>query len=383
VPSPALAPGAMARARRYVPVPLDELIDNGEPVDDPPPLIELIGFDEPAPAPIDRPRPEPSPRPNLFGSLRVTRPPLLARADASAAPIVEETAEPLAKPATEQIFERIRRQGAVGLLALAQQWRGATAALRAADWRQFVSWGRWAAAAAVIITLSYAAGFGLFSRPVHRSIAPLANAPSDPAQRLAYFQRGADAGDPEAELQLAILYAKGEGVTQDYSTAAKWFRAAAEQGVPRAQYDLGVLYERGRGVPTDTAQAAGWYRKAADGEYALAQYNLAVAYTKGEGTRKDPAAAASWYRRAAAQGVVQAMVNLGMLYERGEGVPVSPVDAYAWYLAAGRRGNEPAAKRADDLFGVLSPQEQIRGQKLAMDVANAIHDPAPEAPRGG
>jgi TPR repeat protein len=90
-----------------------------------------------------------------------------------------------------------------------------------------------------------------------------------------------------------------------------------------------------------------------------------------------------WYRRAAAQGVVQAMVNLGMLYERGEGVLVSQVDAYAWYLAAGRRGNQPAARRAEDLFGALSQLDQIRAQVLARDVASSIHDPAPATPSGG
>jgi len=321
----AVAPSAMARARRYVPVPLDTLADSGEPVDVPPPVIEpvTIGFDEPAPPPIGDPHRELPPQGGFLDPLPVMRRPLWPPAAVSA--------EPVDPPADETWPEHRRLRVTARLLAVAQQWRGATtAAFKLADWRRLFYWGRWAAAAAVIIAISYAAGFGLFSRPVHRSVAPLANAPSDPAQRLAYFQRGAQADDPEAELQLAILYAKGEGVTQDYAIAAKWFRAAAEQGLARAQYDLGVLYERGRGVPADPVQAARWYRKAADGEYPLAQYNLAVAYTKGEGTRKDPTEAALWYRRAAVQGVVQAMVNLGMLYERGEGLPASPVDAYAW-----------------------------------------------------
>ena len=353
-------------------------------MDDPPPLIEpvWVGFDEPAPPPSNPPRQEPPPQPNLFDLLRATRPHLFAPAGGSAEPAIAEPTEPLSGPVAERMSDRVRLPVPPQLMAFAEQWRRAAALPKLGDWRRFVYWGLWAAAAAIGVAIVYIAGVGLFSQPPHRSIAPLANAPSDPAQRLAYFQHGAQADDPEAELQLAILYAKGEGVTQDYATAAKWFRAAAEQGVARAQYDLGVLYERGRGVPTDAAQAASWYRKAAEGKYPLAQYNLAVAYTKGEGTRKDLTEAAVWYRRAAVQGVVQAMVNLGMLYERGEGVPVSPTDAYAWYLAAGRRGNQPAGKRADDLFGVLSQQDQVRAKKLASDVAGLIRDPAP-ATRGG
>lgn len=375
------APGE-ARARRLVPVPLDELADSGEPVDDLPPLIEpvIIGFDEPELPLADPQHHEPPPPPKLFDLLRETRPHLFTAAGVSAESPGVEAAEPFAWRADEQMPDRAKPPQQ--LLAFAEQWRRAAALPKLGDWRRFLYWGRWLAPAALAVAIIYVAATGLFSRPPHPSVALLADAPSDPAQRVAYFQRGAQAGDPEAELQLAILYAKGEGVTQDYGTAAKWFRAAAEQGLARAQYDLGVLYERGRGVPTDPVQAASWYHKAAEGKYPLAEYNLAVAYTKGEGTRKDLTEAAVWYRRAAVQGVVQAMVNLGMLYERGEGVPVSAVDAYAWYLAAGRRGNQPAGKRADDLFAVLSQQEQLRAQKLASDVAGSIHDPAP-ATRGG
>jgi TPR repeat protein len=364
------APGAAARARRYVPVPLDTLADTGQPVDDPPPVIEPVGFDEPASPPADTPRRSLPPRRSFLAPLRVTRP----RPPAPVPP--EAVAEP--RP------ERARLQVSGWLRALARQWRrGAAAAPKLGDRRRLVSWGRWAAAAGIGVAIIYFAGHGLFPRPAHKSVAPLAGAPSDPAQRLAYFQRGAQAGDPEAELQLAILYAKGEGVAQDYAIAATWFRAAAEQGLPRAQYDLGVLYDRGRGVPADPVQAVSWYLKAAEGKYPLAQYNLAVAYTKGEGTRQDSTEAALWYRRAAGQGVVQAMVNLGMLYERGEGVSVSPVDAYAWYLAAGRRGNQPAARRAEDLFAAFSQLDQVRAQALASDVAGSIHDPAQDTGAGG
>jgi hypothetical protein len=311
-------------------------------------------------------------------------------------PVVEQAPRPAVEAVAGAVSERLadsvaellpeskpKQPGALRaqLLSTARQWRSAVSP-KPGDGRWFY-WGRWAGAAAIVAAVGFFAGFGPFHRPVPGSIAPLANAPSDPALRLGYFQRGAEAGDAEAQLQLAIRYAKGEGVKQDYSIAVTWFRAAAEQGLARAQYDLGVLYERGRGIAADAAQAARWYRKAAEGKYPLAQYNLAVAYTKGEGTRKDPSEAALWYRRAAAQGVVQAMVNLGMLYERGEGVLVSQVDAYAWYLAAGRRGNQPAARRAEDLFGALSPLDQIRAQVLARDVASSIHDPAPATPSSG
>jgi hypothetical protein len=228
-----------------------------------------------------------------------------------------------------------------------------------------------AVALVVIFGLADVLRIGPFSRVQSY---PVSGAPKDPAQRLAYFQSGAQAGDANAALQLAILYAKGDGTAQDYATAATWFRAAANQGVARAQYDLGVLYERGRGVQVDLTEAANWYLKAAQGNFPLAQYNLAVCYTKGQGIRKDLPEAALWYRRAASQGVVQAMANLGMMYEKGEGVAASPVDAYAWYLAAGQRSNQAAAARASEVFANLPRLDQIRAEALASDVSKSIHD---------
>jgi hypothetical protein len=225
---------------------------------------------------------------------------------------------------------------------------------------------------AVIVLVAYRLEIGPFARVRHY---PVAAAPSDPAKRFAYFDEGAKAGDTEAALQLAILYAKGEGVTQDYATAAYWFGAAANQGLPRAQYDMGVLTERGRGVKVDLPAAAEWYLKAAQAGYPLAQFNLAVCYTKGQGIRQDLSEAALWYRRAATQGVVQAMINLATMYEKGDGVTASPVDAYAWYLAAEQRGGQTAPRRAEDLYAGMPQLDQIRAKALAADVAASIHDP--------
>jgi hypothetical protein len=215
------------------------------------------------------------------------------------------------------------------------------------------------------------------SAPAPAAAAPKpAGAPDDPAARAQFYQDRAKAGDADSQLQLAILYAKGEGVKQDYTQAATWFRAAAAQGVARAQYDIGVLSERGRGVPVNYNDAFLWYSKSSENNFPLAQYNLAVAYTRGQGTRQDFVAAAGWYRRAALQGVVPAMVNLAILYERGEGVTASAIDAYAWYRAAAERGNQPAAQRGAELFDVLSAADRGRAEAQTATVLAQL--PAPE-----
>jgi hypothetical protein len=334
----------------------------GQPIDDLPPLVEPTGFIEvPAPVPEGR-RP---PRRSFLAP--VARPAEIERP----APPAPFEIPPLIEPVAA-----LRATALSHVATLSARWlKAAEAALPARNWQ------RLAIAAGATIGLlagfTYIAGVGPFSASQQfRDGQPL----RDPAQRVAYYQAGAKAGDADAQLRLAILYAKGEGVTQNYATAATWFRAAANQGSARAQYDLGVLYERGRGVAVDLTEAAKWYRKAAEAKHPLAQYNLAVCYTKGQGVREDLPEAALWYRRAAVQGVVQVMINLGAMYEKGEGVAASPVDAYAWYFAAGRRDSPPAARRAEELYASLPRLDQIRAAALASDVTASIHDSAPQDP---
>lgn len=55
--------------------------------------------------------------------------------------------------------------------------------------------------------------------------------PRSKAEELATVERAAMGGDPQAELALAVHYAYGDGIRQDYFEAVKWFTQAAAQGV--------------------------------------------------------------------------------------------------------------------------------------------------------
>ena len=70
-------------------------------------------------------------------------------------------------------------------------------------------------------------------------------------------------GDADAQFDLGMAYAFGQGVTQDDSEAAKWLRLAAEQGVPDAQADVGMGFAFGLGVPQDLSEAVKWLSLAA------------------------------------------------------------------------------------------------------------------------
>ena len=65
------------------------------------------------------------------------------------------------------------------------------------------------------------------------------------------FEQAANAGNPAAQYNLALLYLSGRGREPDETKAAEWMQKAALAGNPQAQYDLGALYQFGRGVPID------------------------------------------------------------------------------------------------------------------------------------
>ncbi len=77
-----------------------------------------------------------------------------------------------------------------------------------------------------------------------------------------------------AQYYLGVMYANGQGVEQDYNTAAKWYRKSAEQAVAPAQYRLGELYMNGQGLPRDSEFAYAWFSVAAEADHKDAKQAL-------------------------------------------------------------------------------------------------------------
>jgi hypothetical protein len=305
-------PAILCRRPAFLPRRARGLVEDGQPVLEVPPMVEFgDAFDTAEPDP-DPPSADPT------ANQRLRRPASDRRGEVFSprfppprpGAFTPTTRGPAAGAAGPKSPRRTNCTGATRAAARPRRWRrrlgvgvGVAAALGLAVAAQVGVSGDWLDRLK-LTALQYLPG----PKPPPGSV----DAPAAPSPRVLEAAERAKNGDAEAQLSLAILYAKGDGVAQDYAAAAKWFRAAADRGLMRAQYDLGVLYERGRGVPLDYNQAVAWYRKAAEQGHPLAQYNLAVAHTKGQGARQNFFEAAVWYHRAAAQGVVAAMVNLAI-----------------------------------------------------------------------
>lgn len=172
---------------------------------------------------------------------------------------------------------------------------------------------------------------------------------------LADLERRALNGMPEAQHDLATLYASGRLVPQNYPRAIGWFKKAAEGGIANAHYNLGVIYHQGMGVKPDIVQALGWYEKAAELGHPEALYNLGIAYIEGIGTKPNVARGIGYFKRAADVGVAQAAYNLGVLYESNFVGPINVDQALAWYQKAANEGHGEAKEAIARLRGSSNP----------------------------
>lgn len=201
---------------------------------------------------------------------------------------------------------------------------------------------------------------------------------------LEWVLAGAQAGDPLAQLTMAILYEERESFTN----AVRWLRLASAGGQSEAQFKLAYALTIGRGVQRDMAEAVRWYQAAAERDHAEAQYNLAVCLEKGLGTKPDLAAAFQWHTKAAMLGDDFAQKALGVCYERGLGVKADPAEAYKWYHLAAERGNPDGLKLRSLLQPRLSAAQLAEGKRRYAElVAKAPQSmtvevaPKPDQPR--
>ena len=180
-------------------------------------------------------------------------------------------------------------------------------------------------------------------------------------EEVAEVQRQAEAGDAEAQVQVAKWHGTGLGhqgcLARNHKKAVHWYRKAAKQGNQEAQYRLGNAYLLELGVSKDGAEAAIWYRKAAEQGHANAQLSLGDLYYEGTGVQKDLQQAEYWYREAAEQGYSSAKYKLSKI--------IKEQDPEAWEREQARLAEAEAEKkqRAEEEAGKRQ-REQARTQAL-------------------
>ncbi|MGE5368696.1 MAG: peptidoglycan-binding protein [Chloroflexota bacterium] len=86
----------------------------------------------------------------------------------------------------------------------------------------------------------------------------------DHARARKLYLSAAGAGNARAMHNLAVMLAEGgDGGKPDYAGASEWFRKAGELGVRDSQFNLAILYARGLGVSQSLVQSYLWFSAAA------------------------------------------------------------------------------------------------------------------------
>lgn len=126
---------------------------------------------------------------------------------------------------------------------------------------------------------------------------------------IAEWRSAAQAGDAEAQYNLAQAYQVGRGVSVDLKLAQEWYLKAANQGHQDAQTNLGLIMFRNG----DRNGAMPWIQKASDRGEPRAQYVLGTAHFNGDLVARDWVKAYALMTRAAASGLPQAVASLAQM----------------------------------------------------------------------
>ena len=175
-----------------------------------------------------------------------------------------------------------------------------------------------------------------------------------------------------------MLYFKRAAQTLDGITATEAdeavtglekLRSLALQGDSSAQLELAIIYAEGNGVIRDDAEALRLFRLAADKGNAAAQSYVGMFYSEGDRVTKDDAEGVRWFRLAANQGASDAQFALSAMYFAGRGVPRDRITALMWMNIAEANGNEAVAAHRDSFEQPMTPEEiseATRRAKLCM-----------------
>jgi len=94
-------------------------------------------------------------------------------------------------------------------------------------------------------------------------------------KRVFFAQQAAKRGNIQAQFDLAIAYAMGDGIQKDEKKAFYWFHKSARAGHIEAKYYMGLSFLEGRGVRRDIHLARYWFKQAVKAGHKRAIFYLA------------------------------------------------------------------------------------------------------------
>ena len=123
-----------------------------------------------------------------------------------------------------------------------------------------------------------------------------------------------------------------------FAVAYRSWLPLAEAGMPEAQLNIGLLYQNGQGVDIDLEKALHWYEQAASAGLAEAHLNLGMMYFEGISVAQDLAVSFREFQSASAQGLASGSLMVGRMLFEGLGVEQDMAEARELFLDAAKSG---------------------------------------------
>lgn len=198
-------------------------------------------------------------------------------------------------------------------------------------------------------------------------------AAGDFPRAVAQWKPLADAGDPDAQFNLAQAYKLGRGVPRDLTKAEELYASAATKGHLQASDNYGLmLFQRG-----ERGKAMPYIRAAAERGDARAQYIYGLALFNGDGVEKDWLRAYAYASMAQQAGLPQAT---GALAQMDQSIPMA--DRQKAVVLAGKLAGETEARRARQVAAM--DLGSVPGRSAVADGGAAPRPrPRPAAPSRG
>jgi TPR repeat protein len=169
------------------------------------------------------------------------------------------------------------------------------------------------------------------------------------------LRQAADAGDPQAQVNLGYLYARGQGVAADQKEALRLYLLSADQGDGEGMNAVGYKYLFGTGIAKDAKRAVYWFCLAVSKGNPRGMNNLAVVLNAGQDFKRDEAEARNLWEQSANLGHANSMANLGLSYLQG--TLRDAAKGEEWIVRAAQGGQPDAQRllRANGYAGALPP----------------------------
>jgi cell division septation protein DedD len=152
----------------------------------------------------------------------------------------------------------------------------------------------------------------------------------------------------------------------DYARAVTEWRPLAEAGNADAQFNLAQAYRLGRGVPQNLGLAEQWFERAARQRHEQAGASLGLLLFQNGRARE----AMPWIQAAALRGDPRAQYVFGTALFNGDMLRRDLPRAYAMMSAAAAQGFPQAQAQLSEMERQLSAEDRDRGRQLALEMTS-------------